>query len=118
MLNKGFHVEGIFDADIPTSTKPRRKEAEEDQVQAVVKRKGGFYALLIYTNVGTTCIASIELLMVQMIQLEKDTKQKNENIQKKIDASSCNGGKYKETEKRRVESGGPEECAHVCLASL
>ena len=51
-----------------------------------MKRKGGFYALLIYTNVGTTCIASIELLMVQMIQLEKYTKEKNENIQKNIDA--------------------------------
>ena len=29
LLDQGFNVEGIFDAEIPTATAPRRKETED-----------------------------------------------------------------------------------------
>ena len=75
LLNQGFHVEGVFDDEIPTATKLRRKEAEEDQVQALVKSRGDFSASLIYKNVGTMCITPSAILTAQMIQLEQEAKE-------------------------------------------
>ena len=50
-----------------------------------MKRKGGFYASLIYTNMGTLCITASEVLTAQRIQLEEEAKENTKNLQKKID---------------------------------
>ena len=60
LINEGFNIEGIFDAEIPTATKLRRNDTEEDQVKALVTQKGGFSASEIYTNIGTICIFQVQ----------------------------------------------------------
>ena len=68
-MDEGFNVEGIFDADIPTAAKVRRNNTEEYQVKYLVARKGGFSESSIFTNIGTMCIMSGEILKAQIIQL-------------------------------------------------
>ena len=68
---KGFNVEGIFDAEVPTATKLRRKETEEEQVKALVERRGGFSASAIFTNVGTMCVTSGAIIKAQRIRVRR-----------------------------------------------
>ena len=84
MLNQVFYVEGIFDSEIPTATKLRRGEYEEDQVQPFLRRKGGSSELSVYTNVETMCITSSAVLTKQKIQLEKEAKENNGKTQNTI----------------------------------
>ena len=55
-------------------------------MQAIVKRKGGFPASLTYKNVGTMWSTASAVLTTQRILLNQEAKDKNENIQKNIDA--------------------------------
>ena len=54
-------------------------------MQDLVKRKGGFSASPVYTNMGTACITTIEFLMTERIQLEQGDKKRNKKPQKNID---------------------------------
>ena len=87
LKQEGFNVEGIFDAEVPTATKLRRKETEEEQVKALVDRNGGFSASAIFTNVGTMCVTSGAIIKAQRIQLEKKAKEDTDKIQKKVATS-------------------------------
>ena len=60
LLNQGFYVQGIFNLKIPTATNLRMKETEEDQLQALVQRKGDFSALSIYANVGKFVLLPVQ----------------------------------------------------------
>ena len=51
MKKDGFNVEGVFYAEIPTATNIRSKEIEDEQVKALIERKGEFSVSSIYTNV-------------------------------------------------------------------
>ena len=83
LLVQGFNVEGIFDAEIPTATTLRRKETQEEQVKALVDRKGGFSASAIYTNIGTMCVTSGAVLKAQRMQLEHQQKARDVRAKKK-----------------------------------
>ena len=83
LLVQGFNVEGIFDAEIPTATTLRRKETQEEQVKALVDRKGGFSASAIYTNIGTMCVTSGAVLKAQRMQLEQQQEAKVVKAKKK-----------------------------------
>ena len=83
LLDQGFNVEGIFDAEIPTATTLRRKETEDEQVKALVDRKGGFSASAIYTNIGTMCVTSSAILKAQRMQLEQQKRAKEDRAKKK-----------------------------------
>ena len=87
LKQEGFNIEGIFDAEVPTATKLRRKETEEEQVKALVERKGGFSASAIFTNVGTVCVTSTAIIKAQRIQLKKKAKENTDKIQKKTETS-------------------------------
>ena len=67
-------VEGIFDAEITTTTIIRREKEEKDKVKALVDQKGAFSASTIYTNIGTMCITTCTVLEAQRIQLEQAAK--------------------------------------------
>ena len=71
LKKEGFNIEGIFDADIPTATNLRRKEAEDKHVKTIIDRKGWFYASSIYTNFGTMCINLGTVLRAHMYHIEK-----------------------------------------------
>ena len=58
---------GGGDTKISRATKIQRKETEQDQVKALVTRKGVFSTLSVYTNVGTMCITSNVVLKAQRI---------------------------------------------------
>ena len=88
LMDEGFNVEGIFDAEIPTAAKVRRNNTEEDQVKALVARKGGFSASSIFTNIGTMCITSGAILKAQRIQLENDRAAQVEKELKKSTAET------------------------------
>ena len=66
----GFNVEGVFDALVTTATCLHCKDTGEEQVQAHVSRRAGFYASAIYTNIGTMCITAGAVLKAQSIQLQ------------------------------------------------
>ena len=83
LKKEGFNVEGIFDAEIPTATNLRSKETEDEQVKALIERKGGFSASAIYTNIGTMCITSGAVLKAQRYQLEKKGTEEQAKKQKK-----------------------------------
>ena len=83
LKQEGFNVEGIFDAEVPTATKLRRKETEEEQANALVERKGGFSASAIFTNIGTMCVTSGAIIKAQRIQLEKKALEDMKKTQKK-----------------------------------
>ena len=83
LLDQGFNVEGIFDAEIPTATTLRRKETDDEQVKALVDRKGGFSASAIYTNIGTMCVTSSAVLKVQRMQLKQQQRAKEDKAKKK-----------------------------------
>ena len=83
LLTQGFNVEGIFDAEIPTATTLRRKETQEEQVKALVDRKGGFSVSAIYTNIGTMYVISSAVLKAQRIQLEQQQEARNIRAKKK-----------------------------------
>ena len=83
---QGFNVDGIFDAEIATATNLKRKDTEDDQVQALVARKGAFSASAIFTNIGTMCVTSSAILKAQRIQLEAEAK-KREDVLKKKDST-------------------------------
>ena len=76
LLEEGFNVEGIFDAEIATATKLRRKETEEEQINALIDRKGGFSASSIFTNIGTMCVTSSAVLKAQRTQLNQQEQAK------------------------------------------
>jgi len=82
LKEQGFNVDGIFDAEIATATNLKRKDNEDDQVKALVVRKGAFLASAIFTNIGTMCITSSAILKAQRIQLEAEARKK-EAAQKK-----------------------------------
>ena len=88
LLEEGFNVEGIFDAEIPTATTLRRKETEDEQVKALVDRKGGFSASAIYTNIGTMCVTTSAVLKAQRMQLEHQEKLKQDKAQKKNESKN------------------------------
>ena len=71
-LKKGFNVEGIFDAEITTASKLQSKEAEDEQVKALVDRKEGFLESSIYTNIGTMRVTSSTVLKAQRRQLKHE----------------------------------------------
>ena len=83
LKHEGFNVEGIFDAEVPTATKLRRKETEEEQVKALVERKGGFSASAIFTNIGTMCVTSGAIIKAQRLQLEQKALEDMKKTQKK-----------------------------------
>ena len=83
LLEEGFNVGDIFDAEIPTATTLRRKETEDEQVKALVDRKGGFLASSIYTIIGTMCVTSSAVLKAQRMQLEQQKKVKENKAKKK-----------------------------------
>ena len=83
LKEQGFNVDGIFDAEIATATKLKRKETEDDQVKALVARKGAFSASAIFTNIGTMCVTSGAILKAQRIQLEAEAQKKKDALKKK-----------------------------------
>ena len=106
LIEKGFNVEGIFDAEIPTATTLRRKETQEEQVKALVDRKGGFSASAIYTNIGTMCVTSGAVLKAQRMQLEQQkkasdvrAKKKNATQNKRLADAQVVRGKHERGEK-------------------
>ena len=80
---QGFNMDGIFDAEIATATNLKRKGTEDDQVKALVARKGAFSASAIFTNIGTMCITTTAVLKAQRMQLEAEAKKKEAALKKK-----------------------------------
>ena len=88
LKDQGFRVEGIFDATIATSTSIKRKEREDDQTQALLKRKGAFSASGIYTNMGSMCVSCPAVTQAQRQYLEEEEAEKNRIIKKSNDTLS------------------------------
>ena len=105
LREQGFNVDGIFDAEIATATNLKRKDTEDDQVKALVARKGAFSASAIFTNIGTMCVTSTAILKAQRMQLEAEA-QKKENARKKK-----NSTKNKRLEAARVANERRSMCA-------
>lgn len=57
----------MFDSEVQTVTKLQEKAIEDEQVEALVKRKGSFSASVIFTNVGTMCVTSGSIIKAQRI---------------------------------------------------
>ena len=96
LREQGFNVDGIFDAEIATATNLKRKDTEDDQVKALVARKGAFSASAIFTNIGTMCVTSTAILKAQRMQLEAEAQKKGNTGKKK------NSTKNKRLEAARV----------------
>mmetsp|Transcript_7811 Transcript_7811/g.9089 ORF Transcript_7811/g.9089 Transcript_7811/m.9089 type:complete len:275 (+) Transcript_7811:1191-2015(+) len=77
LKDQGFRVDGIFDVTIATSTSIKRKEREDDQAHALMKRKGAFSVSGTYTNMGSMCVSWPAVTQVQRQQLEQEEKEKN-----------------------------------------
>ena len=71
LVNGDKPISKTFDAEVPTATRSQRKETEEEQVKALLERKGGFSASAIFTNAGTMCVTSGAIIKAKIIQLEK-----------------------------------------------
>ena len=78
-----FNVDGIFDAEIVTATKLKRKENEEDQINSLIARKGSFSVSAMFTNIGTMYVTSSAFLKAQRLQLEEEARKKEAARQKK-----------------------------------
>ena len=83
LKDQGFRVDGIFDVQITTATSIKRKQREEEQVRALIKRKGAFSASSIYTNLGSMCVSSPSVTKAQRIQIEQEAEKRRKALQKK-----------------------------------